>query len=78
MAVDTLVLLTPRRQGAADLVRVGQLEAVTHSLQQCRSFDEIGSAAVSALVTLVRRSQLFRLSPGDLDESLRLLAKALP
>jgi hypothetical protein len=45
---------------------------------QCRSFDELGAKAISALVALVKKTQLFRLSAGDLEESISLLTKALP
>jgi hypothetical protein len=76
--VVAIVALDPNRQHYAQLVKIGQLEAITHLLQQCRSFDEFGPAAISILVALAKRSKLFRLSQGNLDETTGLLTKHLP
>ena len=76
--VQTLISLIPRQAEATELIPIGQREAATHLIQQCRSLPDLGGSAVPTLVDLVKRSETFRLSPADLNEAAGLLADRRP
>ena len=76
--VNTVVILDPERRDPPSLIHLGQIEAVTHLLQQCRSFDELGPQAVTILTALVKKANLLKLSSGELEATVRLLAAHLP
>jgi len=76
--VKAVVLLNPRREEITELAPVGQLEALTELLRQCRSLNEMGPPVVPVLAELVKDSLLFRLTSGDLNCAVELLHDHLP